>query len=262
MQFILLVSALQCYTNIEKDSNTTNTTTEPSLHIQSINCTAIAEETKINLTKWGFSLPDILRLNWFLGCFTKYDFCRVLYSEERQVAGCSCEKELGPRMFKMDNNTCKDLSENDAHMYNFHRRDKINAINRRLNGRVPKNYEPHTMSVLLGRGPIRFTRLCTCTGNLCNDPSKLQQSDQPKITRGIPGIGTTATDHMTEKKKGTKTKLFTTAIVRHPTSSEMSNSIHSKTKSSSAERKNNVLRSNISGLAIFSMISTVIAMVG
>ena len=125
----MLVSSLQCYSNILDNSNLENKTRTNSSAIKTRNCTAFSEENQRLLDNW--QLPEMNQFNLnLLGCFTNFNLCRVFYTVEGPEMGCSCEREWGYSAYLESNNSCKDMSSFESFQYNTGLRNRNEEINR------------------------------------------------------------------------------------------------------------------------------------
>jgi len=168
------------------------------------------------------------------GCFKGFDFCRVRYTKAGPESGCSCKKDLGPREFKMGNNTCKDLSSRESSDNNFQHGLTNKLLSRILDEYIPKHEQP-----LVEGQQIRVYRICTCSENLCNVASKLRNSS---TTRGVNSFNTIDSfstntneqfrNNMTETKQ---MKFFTTTKLFTISSTKMLKTIGQETASSHIE---------------------------
>ena len=243
---ILLVSSLNCYSNVagaSKEKNVDSTSLRP---IISANCTKINDDIKLLLEQ----IPDHSELTLHqLGCFGGLDICRVIYTDAGPEVGCSCKQETGPRIFRMKDDTCKDLTPRDSSSYDISKQLATGEINR-----VLARYGVISPRPLTRPSGITVYRICICTGNLCNDPSKCSASPTTKSTRTISNTYINWISTIQGDGKHS-TSLSTTAKMHTVASSESSKFIPQPTFLPTENHNNHAREVENAWLMIYNMIA-------
>ena len=258
------MASLQCYSNAQypnwndnphnPNRNTSHPIPPPT------NCTAISEKFRVLMEhpKYAISAWSKSGLHELM-CYRGFEFCRVRYTETGPHFGCSCKSEIETRRFKMGNNSCKDLSISESNDYHRNARlvnDKVRRILGSNSYDLPKHEQPPLIHT---GGDYRIDRICTCTGNLCNDVSKFRNSTIPESTTlGMNSFTTMDNDDSNTMTEKTQMEIFTTAKLGDTSNTEMLKTIGQETRSSSIEVINKALGSNNAWLYMFSIFFTLL----